>query len=89
MSPSMSIAVTEEAPSADAVITRSVKPSDPSFSYHAIVSSSPDADSTSKSPSRSTSYTNTPLAPSTDDATEREVNVEDPTFSYHAITSVL
>ena len=49
-------------PSAEFVMTRSEKDSEPSFSYHATVSSLEDADRTSTSPSPSTSIAKTELA---------------------------
>ena len=55
----MSIAKTEKALSASVVMTRSVKAWDPSFSYHATVSSYQDAESASTSPSPSTSIAKT------------------------------
>ena len=44
-------------------MTRSTKDSEPSFSYHATVSSLKDADGTSMSPSPSTSVAKTEAAP--------------------------
>jgi hypothetical protein len=56
------------APSAPVVIVRAVQaePSPAVFSYHAILSSSMEADSTSRSPSPSTSAAWTERAPSAD-----------------------
>ena len=48
------------------VMMRSVKDCDPSFSYHATVSSSPEADSASTSPSPSTSMAKTDQTASAD-----------------------
>ena len=59
-----------------------------SFSYHANVSSSQDAESKSTSPSPSTSVAKTERAPSASVVMIRSVNDWDPSFSYHATVSI-
>ena len=58
-----------------------------SFSYHATVSSLPDADSASTSPSPSTSIAKTERAPSAAFVMTRSVKDWEPSFSYHATVS--
>ena len=67
----------------------SVKDWDPSFSYHATVSSFLDADSASTSPSPSTSIAKTDWAPSAESVMMRSVKDSEPSFSYHATVSWL
>ena len=62
----------------------SVNDCDPSFSYHATVSSFVDAESASTSPSPSTSIAKTDLAPSASVVMTRLVKDWEPSFSYHA-----
>ena len=55
---------TEKGASASVVMMRSVKPCEPSFSYHATVSSAKDAESASTAPSPSRSSAKTEMASS-------------------------
>ena len=68
-------------------MTRLVKDRDPSFSYHATVSSLMDADSASTSPSPSTSIAKTDFASIASVVMMRSMKDWDPSFSYHAIVS--
>ena len=65
----------------------SVKDCEPSFSYHAAVSSLTDAESASTSPSPSPSIAKTETAPFASVVMTRSVKDSEPSFSYQAIES--
>jgi len=73
--------------SASAVMTRSVKDWEPSFSYQATEFSLAEADSASTSPSPSTSIAKTDWALSASVVMTRSVKDWEPSFSYQAIVS--
>ena len=66
----------------------STKDSEPSFSYHATVSSLEDAESASTSPSPSTSIAKTTRAPSLIVVMMRSVKDPEPSLSYQAMVSI-
>ena len=80
------MAKTDQAPDAiaESVMTRTVKDSEPSFSYHATVSSPRDAERTSTLPSPSRSIAKTDKAALASVVMMRSVKDWDPSFSYQA-----
>ena len=88
---SMSATYTERAPSALVSMSAAVQDglAAPSFSYHAMVSSSADADTMSRSPSPSMSATKTERALEAFVAMSAaaHVGLAAPSFSYHAMVS--